>query len=61
MTTIYLHKEPGRGVCYYADSEAKRLLAQNPWADAPTRRNRYVMWNCSRYPCVWLEPERVDQ
>lgn len=70
MLTLYLRKEyktewvngyPVRSkvVAYYRDKEMKEFLCKNPWQSAPTRRNKYVMYNCNKYKCEWL-PDKVD-
>lgn len=67
---MYLRKEPafqmiwyddgpgmepaGKTVCYYRTPEAKERVANNPWQDRPTRRNKWVMLNCVLYRACWL-------
>ena len=67
MNTIYLRKErihfyehidgypTGLDVvAYYRDKGAKEKLCVNSWSDRPTKRNRYVMYNCNKYKAQWL-------
>lgn len=70
-TVLYLRKEPafemvwyddgpdlvpaGETVCYYREPEASKRIMSNPWPSRPTRRNRWVMFNCARYRACWLE------
>lgn len=66
MQTIYLRKEKenvwfngypytSQSVCYYRDPAGNDRIGKNPYKSAPTRGNKFVMWNCSKYPCVWLD------
>ena len=67
MTQIYLRKERRlvdgimqSVVAYYRDAEMNVFLCYNPWSDRPTRRNKYVMYNCNKYRAVWLEVQKRD-
>ncbi len=66
MLKIYLRKEtkteyvngyPAAIPCvaYYRDKAMKQLLCKNTNQSRPTRRNKYVMYNCHKYEAVWLE------
>jgi len=63
METLYLKKIKGaffsgivsEGVRYYRDGEGKQLLCTNPWPDRPTKRNKYVVYNCQKYLIQWIE------
>lgn len=63
--TLYLRKETRiseifglrsrrRIVAYYRDPAATDRACLNPWLSQPTRRNKWVMFNCARYRVVWL-------
>ena len=65
MDTIFLRKERVYvyvggyptgidAVVYYRDKDAKEKLCVNRWSDRPTKRNRYVMYNCNKYKAQWL-------
>jgi hypothetical protein len=46
-----------RVVAYYKPGELEKPCCVNPWSDRPTRRNKYVMYNCFKYHAVWLEDQ----
>lgn len=65
MQTMYLRKEPYTDmvcgepferfqVCYYADKECTILKATNSNPSKPTKRNKYVMFNCMKYKVEWV-------
>ncbi len=69
LITLYLRKETVHeyiggypqslpAVVYYKDKAATQKIMTNRWADRPTRRNKYVMYNCNRYAVEWL-PDKV--
>lgn len=39
---------------YYKDALMTAPIATNPWQSRPTRRNRWVNYNCARHRAVWL-------
>ena len=41
-------------VAYYKTGALHKAVCANPWPPRPTRRNKYVMYNCNRYKAVWL-------
>lgn len=45
-----------REVVIYSDPEAQNRVAHYPWhyAHKPTRRNKYIMHNCTQYSLTWL-------
>ncbi len=47
-----------RDVALYRDPEAREPIGRYSWwhSRKPTRRNRYIMHNCARYPLSWLPP-----
>jgi hypothetical protein len=46
-----------RVVAYYKPGELEKPCCVNPWPDRPTRRNKYVMYNCFKYHAVWLDDQ----
>lgn len=70
MITLYLRKEPTTDgvlkihapdakkfdVVAYRDPAASKVACRWPWhySSRPTRRNRWVMFNCFRWKAVWL-------
>lgn len=66
MLTMYLRKEsvvstvygePRMLPCvsYYRDANAQQMICRNINQSRPTRRNKYVMYNCAKYKAIWLE------
>lgn len=66
MLTMYLRKEKHETtmygsplvvscVAYYKDARAQELICRNSNQSRPTRRNKYVMYNCAKYKAIWLE------
>lgn len=41
-------------VAYYRSPSDTEPVCINHWSSKPTRRNKWVMLNCSRYRAVWL-------
>lgn len=62
LLTLYAQRVPTmdaprkHDVCVYADPERKTLKGRFIWyhASKPTRRNKYVMFNCCRWRLEWL-------
>ena len=53
---MYLRKETRNnvdGVAYYADEQLTVEKCFNPWPSRPTKRNKYVMFNCFKYSAIW--------
>jgi len=56
MSNMHLRKETRdgvSGVAYYADEALTIEKAFNPWPSRPTKRNKYVMYNCFKYFAIW--------
>lgn len=60
---MYCRREPARDgtkgkfdVCLYLTPTAP-ILCRYPWSatNIPTRRNKFVMYNCYRYRIHWLD------
>ena len=66
MMTLYARKEcttcpQKRDVVIYRDCDATLLAGRFPWhytASKPTRRNRWINHNCTRYRLEWLPDAR---
>ena len=57
MLKLYLQKQTDRSVCGFRRRTDKVACAT--WMDwhsrKPTRRNKYVMFNCYKWRAVWFE------
>lgn len=50
---------PRYDVQVYRDKTCQDKMGRFPWhytKSMPTRRNKYIMLNCSRWKLVWLPP-----
>jgi len=56
LTFALAHKKRKRDVMIYTDRSATQLKARIAWHEfrKPTRRNRYITYNCYRYRLEWL-------
>lgn len=53
---MHLRKETRNGVdgvAYYADEQLTVEKCFNTWPSRPTKRNKYVMFNCFKYSVIW--------